>query len=131
MHNPYARQVFVDPYNNEIEYPNPGTIRIVNRKDLPPRSSNTIRIAIDRPHLLGNPFIIGRDGDRETVIKKYREWLNAEFCKNPRDPHLTPIDREMMRIHKAYLDGKDVHLVCNCHPLPCHGQVIKEIIEKL
>ena len=35
-HNPYARQVFVDPYNNEIEYPNSGTIRIVNRKDLPP-----------------------------------------------------------------------------------------------
>lgn len=32
-------------------------------------------VLIDRRTQWGNPFFIGRDGDRETVVKKYREWI--------------------------------------------------------
>lgn len=45
-------------------------INIVNRKTYRGES-----VYVGRPSALGNPFVIGRDGDRETVIEKYRRWL--------------------------------------------------------
>ena len=33
-------------------------------------------IYIGRPSKWGNPFSIGKDGTREEVIEKYREWIN-------------------------------------------------------
>ncbi len=122
--------ISVDEYKERTEF-EPGTITVVNRKDLPERTPNTILFAIDRPNPLGNPFRIGRDGTRLEVIQKYKAWLHIEFCKNPHNPHLTPLDHEMMQIHKAYLEWKDIQLVCNCAPAPCHGEVIKEMIENL
>jgi hypothetical protein len=32
-------------------------------------------VYIGRPSVWGNPYVIGKDGDRETVIRKYREYL--------------------------------------------------------
>lgn len=40
----------------------------------PPRS-----VYIGRGSKWGNPFIIGKDGNREDVIRKYCEWI----CHNP------------------------------------------------
>jgi len=69
-------------------------------------------VYIGRPSKWGNPFEIGVDGTRAEVIKKYREWI-----KN--NPVL------MSQIHE--LDGKV--LGCWCHPLPCHGDVLVELVE--
>lgn len=62
----------------------------------------------------GNPFKIGKDGTREEVIIKYRKWLlsNPELLKQLPE-----------------LCGKT--LGCWCKPLPCHGDVIKELCEQL
>ncbi len=51
--------------------------------------------------------MIGKDGDRETVIRKYREWVVTK-------PHL------MAAIHE--LRGKV--LGCWCAPKACHGDVL-------
>ena len=32
-------------------------------------------IYIGRPSLLGNPYVIGRDGTRPEVVIQYRRWL--------------------------------------------------------
>jgi len=68
-------------------------------------------VYIGRPSKWGNPFVIGRDGDRETVIAKYKVWLETQ-------PNLTDAARRE-------LGGKN--LVCFCAPLPCHGDVLLEI----
>jgi hypothetical protein len=47
------------------------------------RRRNDRGIYIGRPSALGNPFVIGKDGDRATVIRKYAAWL-AEQLKNER-----------------------------------------------
>lgn len=60
----------------------------------------------------GNPFIIGKDGTREEVVEKYCVWI----CDNP----------ELLN-SLSELDGKD--LVCFCHPLRCHGDVLELLIE--
>jgi hypothetical protein len=61
----------------------------------------------------GNPFVIGRDGTRSDVIRKYREWL-------VRQPHL------VARLPE--LRGKI--LGCWCSPQACHGDVLAELANK-
>jgi len=66
---------------------------------------------IHRPMKLKNPFRIGDDGTREEVIEKYRQ-------------HLVEHPELMSEVEKCR--GKI--LMCFCHPLPCHGDVIVEIL---
>ena len=69
------------------------------------------------PHLTQSPyankFRIGRDGDRQTVIEKYRQWLLAQ-------PQL---------IEKARRELRGKRLGCWCKPQDCHGDVLVEICE--
>ena len=80
--------------------------RVLNKKrDLIPLGSS---IYIGRPSPWGNPFVIGRDGDRDEVIRKFSIYL----CE----------DEELMGRVKTELRGKD--LVCFCSPEACHGDVL-------
>lgn len=71
-------------------------------------------VYIGRPTKWGNPFIIGRDGNREEVIRLYEEWIqeNISLLRDLRE-----------------LKGKT--LLCWCHPLACHGSVLAEIVDGL
>lgn len=82
---------------------------LFNRKE---RAVPSNAVYIGRPGPWGNPFSIGKDGDRLTVISKYREWLQAQ-----------PALIERM---KTELSGRP--LVCWCYPLPCHGEVILDAL---
>lgn len=62
----------------------------------------------------GNPFRIGRDGTREQVIEKYRDWI---------------MDRPHLLSQLEELRGK--RLGCWCKPAACHGDVLVELIEAL
>lgn len=57
-----------------------------------------------------NPFVIGRDGEKEEVVKKYKEWILGQ--QNLLDD-----------LHE--LDGKT--LGCWCNEKPCHGDVLIEL----
>jgi uncharacterized protein DUF4326 len=80
------------------------------------RSGDAYDVLIDRRTPWGNPFVIGRDGDRETVIAKYRTYLKAEIKAG----NVTIADL-------AVLYGK--RLGCWCAPLPCHGNILAEAAE--
>ena len=69
-------------------------------------------VYIGRPGPWGNPFIIGRDGDRNTVIMKFAKWLIRS--PNPR--------AQWMREHIRELHDK--RLGCFCSPDKCHGDVL-------
>ena len=70
-------------------------------------------VFIGRPGPFGNPFIIGRDGDRREVIEKHRRYLK----KHP----------ELVERIKKELTGKI--LKCYCYPLICHGDTLVKICE--
>ena len=93
------------------------SIRIVNK-----RNYNNPGIYAGRPSPLGNPFVIGRDGDREEVIRKYRDFLKTALRNDRR------IKAEFERLQELNKKG-DVILICWCAPSKCHGDVIKEILE--
>ena len=67
----------------------------------------TDAVYIGRGSKWGNPFRIGRDGDRAAVIAKYERWLA--------DQH---------HFLRALDDLADRHLVCFCAPRPCHGDLL-------
>lgn len=54
-------------------------IKVVNRKTYRGKS-----VYVGRPSVLGNPFVIGKDGDRPAVIFKYRRWLWTELQQESR-----------------------------------------------
>jgi hypothetical protein len=67
-------------------------------------------VYVGRPSKWGNPFIIGRDGDRAAVIAKHRDWIQTQ-------PKLLECLGE--------LAGHD--LVCWCAPDGCHADTLREL----
>jgi hypothetical protein len=68
-------------------------------------------VYVGRGSSFGNPFVINRDGSRDTVIAKFTKYLR----ENP---------RLRDRIRKE-LRGRD--LICFCAPKSCHGDVLLEV----
>lgn len=68
-------------------------------------------VYIGRPSKWGNPFREGRDGNRQEVIAKYRNWL----YKQPK----------LLEAAKRELTGKI--LGCWCAPKACHGDVLAKV----
>lgn len=86
----------------------PSTTRVVHCKKEP------FDVYIGRPSKWGNPFKIGKDGSREDVIAKYRQWILA----NP----------ELIAKLPSELIGRT--LGCWCRPNSCHGDVLAELADK-
>ncbi len=69
-------------------------------------------VYIGRPSKWGNPFQVGVLGTREEVIAKYWAWIQTK-------PNLL----------KRLSELKGKALGCYCKPLPCHGDVLVQLIE--
>ena len=69
-------------------------------------------VYIGRGSKWGNRFVIGRDGSRDDVIRRYREWILEN-------------DELLSCLHEL----KDKVLGCYCKPLPCHGDVLVKLVQ--
>jgi hypothetical protein len=67
-----------------------------------------------KDYSFGNPFIIGRDGTQEDVVRLFKEWFFHDDQRKLRDR----VEHE--------LKGKI--LACYCVPLSCHGQIYVDYI---
>ena len=70
-------------------------------------------IYIGRGSKWGNPFKIGKDGNRKEVIDKYEEYI-----------------RKRPELLKDLNELKNKKLGCYCFPLLCHGEVLIKLIEE-
>lgn len=69
-------------------------------------------VYIGRGSPWGNPYVIGKDGDRTIVIMKF---IRYAFERQSMEPAwLAPL--------------KNKNLVCFCKPLACHGDVLLKMI---
>jgi len=98
-------------------------IRVVNKRARVPAGGH--REYIGRPSILGNPYRIGIDGNRAQVVEKFRAHLE-ELLKDPNHP----VTRRITELAFIARSG-DLFLVCFCSPQSCHGDVIKEAIERI
>ena len=72
-------------------------------------------VYIGRGSNFGNPFVIGKDGDRDEVIEKYRAFFASRLN--------SPEFRQALE----KLRGKA--LGCYCVPKACHGGIIKAYLD--
>ena len=70
-------------------------------------------VLIDRTTPLGNPFVLGRDGDRGQVIAAYGRYLAGR-------PDLLAMIPAL----------RGLTLGCWCAPLPCHGDVLARLADE-
>lgn len=96
-------------------------IIVMNIKD--PIPEGYFGIHIMRPNILGNPYFLSDERDRDKVIEQYRHYL-WEHIKNP----TSPVTKALVRYADA---ANDIALICCCSPKACHGDVIKAAIEWL
>jgi Domain of unknown function (DUF4326) len=98
-------------------------ITVVNKK------SNPLGYYIGRPSPLGNPFTAKNYGGGIKVrtlqesIDRYEEWIMKKI--NGRDQILL---NELKRL-QAKAKAQPINLICWCAPGPCHGDVIKKILQ--
>jgi hypothetical protein len=79
--------------------------KVVNK-----RNSGLYQVYVGRPSKWGNPFVLGKDGNREEVIAKYRAWI---------------VTQPQLMASLPELKGKI--LACWCAPLSCHADVLAEL----
>lgn len=98
-------------------------IEIVNVKTY--RGQNAVYIGRAMPGRpgspLGNPFKLRFECDRAKILARYEYWLREQLKTD------TPQRREIERL-TDYAEG--LVLACWCAPEPCHGEVIKKVIEE-
>ena len=80
------------------------------------------QVYVGRPSPLGNPYALGRDGNREQVIAKYRRWLWAQL-QSPGSPQECELRRLLAQARSGELE-----LLCWCAPLPCHAEVVRSAL---
>ena len=79
--------------------------KVWNMRD-PNKPKDAVYVGRGSPY--GNPYVIGKDGDRNQVCRRYDQYLQD-----------TP---KLQKLVKKELKGKD--LVCFCAPRRCHGDTL-------
>lgn len=88
---------------------------------------------IGRGSVLGNPYTHIKDrktlatfvvGSREEAIELYSDYFDKMYGSNKE------FTKEIDDIYERYKTGKTVYLGCFCKPKSCHGDIIKQKLEK-
>ena len=71
-------------------------------------------VLVDRTTPFGNPYTLFTPGvTREMVVEQYNQWIHR------------PEQGALRGLIRRTLKGK--HLLCYCHPKPCHADIILRI----
>lgn len=71
-----------------------------------------------RPSIFGNPFVIGKDGNRNEVISMFKVYFNERIKTDE-------------NFKNQVLKLRDKNLGCFCKPLACHCDVLAEYLNNL
>ncbi len=90
--------------DNKNVYIGRAGIVFVDKKRYPTQSSK-----------FANPYKIGKDGTREEVIAKYKEYITKK------------LDNDESLVNEL-ISFKEKKLGCWCYPEMCHGNILLELI---
>lgn len=101
-------------------------ITITNRKTNATESG----IYVGRPSPLGNPYPV-LEHTRDRALEMYRKWLRLTIAeKDDLDDRTARASNFFWNLVEKVKKGESIELVCWCKPLHCHGDIIKEEIER-
>lgn len=101
-------------------------IRIVNLKNYSPLPNETL-IKVDRSSILGNPYFLHCESQRNDICDLYEDYFNRRLNKTLDPSNDTKFDKALKKICDT-LRVSDVALGCWCAPKRCHAETILDYI---
>ena len=81
-------------------------------------------VCVGRVSILGNPFIMRSEDERDEVCHRYRAWfVNRLHDSNGK------VMEELKRLYILHEKWNKLRLFCWCAPKRCHAETIKEWLE--
>ena len=108
-------------------------IIVYNRKIEDHTDKGENNYPIYRPSILSNPYTHIKDKktlamfvvkSRDEAIDRYDGYFDRMYSGN------APFKFLIDEIYEKYKRGEDIYLECYCKPERCHGDIIKEKLEK-
>jgi hypothetical protein len=87
--------------------------------------ADAINIRVDRSSVLGNPFTLNTESNRDRVCDRYEKYFIDKLDS------VNPQSKEIRRIISLIDRGHDINLQCWCSPKRCHAETIKEFLDAL
>lgn len=129
-----------------------GQIKVMSKRHLS-NEWGWLDIVGDRSSMLGNPFELIEESQRHTICMTYREWLWANHCQVQINPKArvsldkwtvrelkiaptfkNPTSEQVMlacdKIVSCLREGRDIRLICWCHPKECHLDMLARYLGK-
>ncbi len=78
---------------------------------------------VDRSSVLGNPFVMLWEYNRDAVCDDYVEWIYKQIDRC--EAYYT---KELNKMYLAYVQYGKLRLFCWCAPKRCHAETIREIL---
>lgn len=109
-------------------------IRIYNMRRRKPKTSFDVRV--DRWSILGNPYKMRTESERDLVCDQYETYFNNIVGNNREwliqngidDDYRQEFMDELNRIRTIYQTHGKLNLFCWCYPKRCHSYTIKNYI---
>jgi hypothetical protein len=99
------------------------SIEIKNWNDKNSTCARPYDVRVDRTHVLGNPFFMKDESQRNYVCDQYEIWINQQIAlKNKK---IINALKELKNKYKTY--GR-LRLFCWCAPKRCHAETIRKLI---
>lgn len=74
---------------------------------------------------VGNPFVLGQDGNRDKVCDDYQEYFD-DLIRSGDYPKFLSFLNNIVEAAK----NRDIRLGCFCVPRRCHCETVKRYVEK-
>ena len=82
------------------------------------------QVVVDRTSVLGNPFRMQSESQREEVCLKYEKWFYSQVENKD-----TLFMQELSKLVAIYAKYNKLELFCWCYPKKCHAEIIKNYIQ--
>lgn len=99
-------------------------IEIRNLRDSKPTQPWEVRV--DRASVLGNPFKMVSEDQRNVVCEQYEQYFNDIV----RTKSNVEFMNELRRLYKLAKQHGKLRLFCWCAPKRCHAETIKKFLEQ-
>ena len=99
-------------------------VNIINLRLQKPENPWDVRV--DRSSVLGNPFKMKEESQRDEVCDKYDAYFAEQLRENP------AVQKEIQRILALHQTHGELNLFCWCAPKRCHAETVRRhILQRL
>lgn len=86
-------------------------------------------VVVSRPGKWGNPFIVGKHGDRKYCVELFRKLCGGYLCISLDAACISDQEQFLKhaKLHLTDLRGKNLACWCRMDGEPCHADVLLKI----